>query len=383
VTEPELAERYDVIVVGAGLLGGYTAWQLAARGARVLVLDQGIAGDGSTGRSSGGLRRQFTSQYEIELSTAGLEFYRRLEADPDFPGGIERVGYVFLAGADQAGVLERSYRTQCDAGVDVEWLDAGAVRDAFPYCDPDGVVAGTRTADDGFIDPWDVHQWVWRRARERGVALRQHCAVTGAHRDGPDWVVVGARRPVRSGQIVLAAGAWTGELADRIGIRVPVTPSPRVKVLTDQHPQLPADMPLITDLGTGAYVRSEHGCALVGARPEPVPVGHVFDTGLEHLATIVGRAAARFPSLDRAGLARAVFGFYELTPDGLPIAGEIAGLPGLWVVGGFNGHGIMHGPAVADAVVAAMTGDHGAIDLGPLAPDRFETDARPTTISLL
>lgn len=366
----------DVAVIGGGLIGIYTAWRLATAGAEVVVVERGIAGDGSTGRSAGGLRQQFASPYEISLSRLSRRFYDRLENDPDFPGGIDRCGYVFLADDAQQALLQKAFETQREHGVDVEWLEPDALRDALPYCELDGVSAGTRSSGDGFVDPWTVHQWLMRAARAAGVTVHQHTPVHDIHRDGTTWRVNGLR--VRT--VVIAAGAWTGDL----GLDLPVSASPRVKVLTDAHPALPNGMPLVTDLGTGAYVRSDRGHALVGAKPIVAPRGFKFDTSPEHLAAIIQRAAVRFPSLERAGIMRAVCGLYEVTPDRLPLAGPVGGNPGLWVIAGFNGHGIMHGPAVADAVCATITAATAQIDLGPLQPDRFAQDRPQTpTVSLL
>jgi sarcosine oxidase subunit beta len=356
----------DIAIVGAGLLGVHTAWRLAEAGAEVVVLEQGVAGDGSTGRSAGGLRKQFTTPYEIRLSAASRAFYERLEQDPDHPVPIDRVGYLFLAGPGERSMLERSHRVQQSEGVVVEWLEGAALQDALPYCDlPDGAAA-TQTRDDGFVDPWAVHQWLLHRARAAGATLRQHAHVNSIRRDGLTWLV----DDVRAHQVVLAAGAWTGAVAERSGLAVPVTASPRVKVLTDLHPHLPELTPLIMDLSTGAYVRSERGQVLVGANPVAPPVGFDFDTSLEHLASIMQRASIRFPSLASAGIVRALCGLYELTPDGLPLAGRVPGQPGLWVVAGFNGHGIMHGPAVSDALCCELSGTPAQIDLEPLSPAR-------------
>jgi glycine/D-amino acid oxidase-like deaminating enzyme len=364
---------FDVAVIGAGLIGVYTAWQLAEAGAGVVLLDKGIAGDGSTGRSAGGLRRQFASSYEITLSTASRGFYEQLEHDPDFPGGIDRTGYLFLAGTEQVPLLEQALVAQRGHGVDVEWLEPGELAVLVPYCDLGSVAAGTYTHDDGFIDPWAVHQWVLRRARAAGVQVQQNLPVRSIRRDGTGWLV----NTVSAREVVLAAGAWTGHVAAQAGVDLPITASPRVKVLTDRHPQLPGNMPLVTDLATGAYVRSEHGHALVGATPRPTPTGFDFDISVGRLAEIIERATSLLPTLADAGIVRAVCGLYELTPDHLPLAGPIPTHPGLWVIAGFNGHGIMHGPAVAEALAAAMNEHVPKIDLAPLRPDRFGAATEP------
>lgn len=381
------AERCDVTVIGAGLLGMYAAWRLAAAGMSVVVFDKGLAGGESTGRSAGGIRRQFASDYEIGLTEASLPFFAMVEADADFPGGIDGVGYAFLAGPTQEATLACGYAAELRRGIGVHWLEPARIAELVPYCDLEGISAATFCADDGFINAWDVHQWVYRRARALGVTVRQRRQVTGLRQDGTGWLVETADGwGTRCARVVLAAGAWTGELGRAFGMSLPVVASPRVKVRTDRHPQLPAGMPLVTDLTTGAYVRSEQGCALIGATPHPTPVGFRYDTSDDHLASIVGRAIVHFPTLQNAGLAGTVCGLYEMTPDRLPLAGPVDGFRGCFALAGFNGHGIMHGPGVADALCALIVdapGHNRLVDLGPLAPDRFVRSPGRPLVSFL
>ena len=111
-------ERADVLVIGGGIVGLSVAWQLRQLGVdRVVVLEANTIGSGSTGRAAGGVRRQFGSRFEIEMTLASLKFYDRLLADPDFPGQFESVGYAFLAGPDERAALERAWTVQREMGV--------------------------------------------------------------------------------------------------------------------------------------------------------------------------------------------------------------------------------------------------------------------------
>ena len=149
--------------------------------------------------------------------------------------------------------------------------------------------------------------------------------------------------------------------------------------MTDPHPALPADMPLIVDLSTGAYVRSERGHAMVGVTPDRPATGFQIDASPDLLAWMAERAAIRFPSLRTASLATVITGLYEVTPDHLPVVGAVPGLDGFFVAAGFNGHGIMHGPAAARALAELIVQGHAdALDLDRLRPDRFEDQASRT-----
>jgi sarcosine oxidase, subunit beta len=160
------------------------------------------------------------------------------------------------------------------------------------------------------------------------------------------------------------------------GASIPVTPSPRVKFMTDAHPALPADMPLIVDLPTGAYVRSERGHAMVGVQPDRLVTGFQAEADADLLGWMAERAAIRFPSLRAASLARVITGLYEVTPDHLSMVGAVPDLDNFFVVAGFNGHGIMHGPAAACAAAELIVGGRAdSLDLERLRPERFGCSA--------
>jgi sarcosine oxidase subunit beta len=369
------AERADVLVIGGGIVGLSVAWQLRELGVeRIVVLEADTLGSGSTGRASGGVRRQFGSRFEIEMTLAGLDFFDHLLADPEFPGRFESVGYAFLAGPDERAALEQAWAVQREMGIASEWLEEADIAARFPYLDPAGLVGGTFCQDDGFINPWDVVAWLARQCRERGVTIHERVPVKAID------VSVGRVRGVRAGAltvladiVVNAAGAWAGRVGALAGASVSVAPSPRVKLLTDFHPALPADMPLIVDLPTGAYVRSERGHAMIGVKPEGPTTGFQIDANPDLLGRMAEQAAIRFPSLRTASLARVISGLYEVTPDHLPVVGAVPGLAGFFVVAGFNGHGIMHGPAAAQALAELVVrGRADVLDLDRLAPDRFE-----------
>lgn len=367
-------ERADVLVIGGGIVGLSVAWQLRQLGVeRIVVVEADTLGSGSTSRAAGGIRRQFGSRFEIEMTLASLAFFDRLLADPDFPGQFEQVGYAFLTGQAERSALEQAHAIQREMGIASEWLEPNDIAARFPYLESDELVASTFCPDDGFINPWDVVAWLARECRANGVTIHEQSSVRTI--DVSAGRVRGARtdaRTIVADIVVNAAGAWAGTIGDLAGFSIPVTPSPRAKFMTDLHPALPADMPMIVDLPTGAYVRSERGHAMVGVKPDQPAMGFQVDADVDRLGWMAERAAIRFPSLRTASLARVITGLYEVTPDHLPVVGAVPGLDGFFVAAGFNGHGIMHGPGAARALAELIaTGRSQSLDLGRLSPDRF------------
>jgi sarcosine oxidase subunit beta len=371
-------ERANVLVIGGGIVGLSVAWQLRQLGVdRVVVLEADTLGSGSTSRAAGGVRRQFGSRFEIEMTLASLDFFDGLLQDPEFPSRFESVGYAFLAGRDERAALEQAWAIQQEMGIATQWLEAADITARFPYLETAGLVGGTFCHDDGFINPWDVVAWLALRCRSSGVTIHERAPADAIDTD--ERRVRGARAgalTITADVVVNAAGAWAGQVGRMAGASIPVTPSPRAKFMTDPHPALPADMPLIVDLPTGAYVRSERGRAMVGVKPDRPATGFRIDADANVLGWMAKRAAIRFPSLRAASLARVITGLYEVTPDHLPVVGAVPGLAGFFVVAGFNGHGIMHGPAAARALAELIAwGRVDVLDVNRLRPDRFERPA--------
>ena len=351
------------------------AWSLSRLGVNeVVVLDAGTPGQQATARSSGGIRRQFATAIEITLTTLSLPFFEEAFASPDFSGGgLKQLGYAFLAGERDAAALAAAWALQQEMAVPSQWLEPDQIRSRFPYLDATGLRGGTFSPEDGFVDPWALHQWLLRDCRRRGITVLADERVLAIESSARRVSTVRtATRNFEPESVVNAAGAWARSVSRLAGSDVAIDPSPRVKLVTDLHPPLPADMPLTTDLETGAYVRSESGAAMVGVKPDRAVIGFEIDTSPDLLAGMARRASVRFPSLVEARLAHLVTGLYEVTADGLPVAGADPTLKNLFVLGGFNGHGIMHSPALARALAESIVlGAPKDLDLGELSPQRL------------
>jgi sarcosine oxidase, subunit beta len=364
----------DVVIIGAGIVGLTLARELARRGVpRIVVFEAGAPGQQSTGRSTGGIRRQFGSELEIRLSQAALAFYEPMFADPDFDGRFERDGYLFLAGPEQRDQLLAAWQLQRAAGVPTEWLDRETLNDRYPFIDSSNISGATWCPEDGFVDPWSIVQWLLRKCRSLGVVIRSQRRVHGID------VTHGHVRAVSAGSdridapiVVNAAGAWAGTVGDLAGVSIPVLPSPRIQLVTDLQQALPATTPLIADLTNGGYVRAIQGRVFAGASPKPIPVGFEHEPRFDDIETIAARVAMRFPGLADVGLCRVISGLYETTPDGLPIASFGEHVAGFCSVAGFNGHGIMHSPPLACAMADMIVcGRSERFEIEPFSARRF------------
>jgi len=380
----------DTLVVGGGVVGLSTAYSLADSGADVTLVEKGSLGNASTARSAGGIRSQFSSRVNVELSLASKEVWNAFEERFGVDIGLRKTGYLFLARTE--AVAER-FRENVDMqralGAESELLTPAAATDRCPGLDPEPFVAATYNPDDGFADPNLAVQGYAAAARELGVDVRTKTAVTALHREGDrvvgaDVRAVGASDPERREVdcVVNAAGAWAATVGAMAGVDLPISPRRRQIAVVDPTPPVPESVPLTIDLETGSYFRPERdGAALVGGHfdgedpgqdPEQDPDAYDGGMDVEWAARAVEHAAdyAAYFGPDTR-IKRGWAGLYAVTPDHHPIVEET--LPGLVTVAGFSGHGFQHAPAAGRiAADLAVDGDTDLLDVSPLSGDRFE-----------
>ena len=216
---PHETLRADVVVIGAGLTGLWLAWHLRQLGVeRVVVLERDYAGCELYGRFSAGVRLQFSTRIEIELTQAALPFFDLALQQPRLSAEYEPVGYAFLAGEQQADGLHDAWNLQQRLGIRSVWLEGAELAAHFPYCTLDGVVAATFCADEFWLNPWELHQWLLQSCRAAGVSVYQRCPVTEiAVGDGRVRAARCQRLVVETETLVNAAGARAREVCQMAG----------------------------------------------------------------------------------------------------------------------------------------------------------------------
>ncbi|MFC7155428.1 NAD(P)/FAD-dependent oxidoreductase [Halomarina halobia] len=370
----------DAVVVGGGIVGLASAYYLAERGAEVVVCEKGSLGGGSTERSAGGIRAQFSTPINVELSLASMAVWRTFEEEFDAELAYRRPGYLFLAREPAtADAFREQVAMQNDLGVPSRVLDPDDAREHCPELRAESFRLATYSPTDGFADPHLALQGFARAASEAGAEIRTRTAVTAVRRDGD--AVTGAETDagrLDADVVVNAAGPWAREVAATAGVDLPVAPRRRQMLVVDPETAVPESVPLTIDLDTGAYFRPEReGAALVGGHfsaddPDRDPDAYRRSFDLDWATTAVERAgdAARYFG-PKTRIGRGWAGLYAVTPDHHPIVEET--LPGLVSAVGFSGHGFQHAPATGRIVAElALDGEASLVDVSALGSDRFE-----------
>ncbi len=370
----------NIVVIGGGVMGAATAYHLAKRGCRDIVLleKQELWGMGATGKCAGGIRYQFSTEINIRLSQLSLPMLERFEDEIGQAIDLRWPGYLFLLTNDRdVKSFEHNVALQHRLGVPTEWLDGDEVRRRVPLLAADDVIAGTYHGGDGLADPNGVVIGYVNAGKRLGIEARTGVAVTGIGiSNGRIVGVETTGGPIACENVVNAAGPWSAQVSAMAGVPLPVTPVRRQMLTTTPLPELPPDFPFVIDFAQSLYFHREGEGLLTGqSNPDQAPG---FDESVDRQWEYVHleNAVTRLPLLEEAGIAARWAGLYEVTPDAHPIFGPVPQLAGYYLVTGFSGHGFMHGP-VAGLLMSEIILDGRAttLDVSALDYARF-TDGR-------
>jgi glycine/D-amino acid oxidase-like deaminating enzyme len=389
----QLDPSRQVVIIGGGVIGAATASFLAAHhGIRATVLER----DASYARASSALsvcaiRQQFSTEINIRISQQSLAFYRdigsRLAVGADRPSiGLVEPGYLYLATAAGAHVLEENQALQTRCGAAVALLSPSELGQRFPWLSLEEIALGslglsTATSGEGWFDGYSALQAFRQHAIAQGARFLEAEAVDFDVRDGVvQSVITAAGDRVAADAVLIAAGAWSSPLAGMLGFDLPVRARKR-DVFSLQAPGPLPGCPLVID-PSGFWFRSDGdtGQFLCGSPPrgadiDDVPLDQV-DHGLFD-EWLWPRLAERVPQFDALRVTGSWAGYYEYnTFDQNGLVGRLPGADNVFVAAGFSGHGLQQAPAVGCGMAELIaTGAYVSLDLSPLHVERLSDNA--------
>ncbi len=378
--------RYRVVVVGAGVIGLYTAHHLAAAGAGpILVVDRGFLSSGASGRNGGGVRQQWETRATVRLARESVAAYRRFGRDFGYNLWFRQGGYLFLAENDrELARLRAVHDLVRSEGLPSEILDPARVAGLVPGIAAGAAVGGTYLASDGVLYPFPAIWGLYEDVRARGVEVALGLEVLGVDaRDGRVAAVRTSRGRIETEIVVNAAGGWSADLAQRAGLPSPNTAT-RHEILATE-PMKPFLDPMVVRVSDGLYfsqtMRGEIVGGVTGTNGTGVEGG--MPTSPRFLLGMARALVRLVPRLAPLGVLRAWSGFYDDTPDGFPVIGEDPRRPGFVHANGFGGHGFMLAPAASRRVARAAMGETVDLDPATFSPARFLSSERPPSVERL
>ena len=340
---------------------------------KVIVLEQENApAMGSTGKSAAGVRVQFTTRANIQLSMYSLPVYREFKERHGHDIGYRDIGYLLLVPHDKWDGHLKAVDLQRSLGAPVDVLDPDEAQRYVSF-ETEGLAGATYGPWDGVIDPhMATHAWV-SMGRLLGVDYRLGARVTKIAGEGEGWVVRSGDTVFHSPYVVNAAGAWSGAVAALVGLEVPVGPK-RIQIFLSAPIEDRRTYPLTIDLTTGVYLRSEGERVLFGLDDLKQDIGFTEGMDWDWLEHVLLTGVERFPWWEDLGIDRkgSWWGYYGVSPDNSPIIGFNPAASNWIDACGFSGHGIMHAPVTGLSVSELVAdGEAHTLDMSAFRHDRF------------
>ncbi len=376
-----LPERVGCLVLGGGIAGAATAYHLARRGERsVLLYEPKTPNAGASGRAAGILTDQQWNEWDVEVARETVKEYEELShRHPHM--GFARNGFLrWTTHPLAAEAIDVAYRRMRRWGVSVDRIGPADLRAAFPWGRFDDVLAGLRGTADAVVTPSATTDAYLAEARDLGADVWFGDGPAQLRAEPSGFQLRARHRTIAARTTVVAAGAWSKALLRSIGQGLALTPY-RVQAATLRPPDPPPErFPSGHDLDTDVYFRPEGpGRVLAGDGTERVEADpdRFVTTGdpgfVTHLAESVRR---RLPGWEGSELIRAWAGVCTATPDRRPHVGAVDPSQGLYCIVGFNGYGVMRAGGAARRLVDLLVegpGGRASDRLVPVDPRRFPT----------
>lgn len=380
----QLPRTADAVVVGGGTIGGWCAWHLRRAGLeRVVLLERSTLGSGASSRAAGMVRSQGGTPTAVRLGIWSRDFYLRQHDELGVDSGFVPQGYFMPCfTADEVAEAHARVEMQRDLGLDVRWLEA-AEADALNATMATGSsLGGSYAPGDGYLDPpRNVLAYAVALARAQ-VSVHERVAFTGLDvRGGAVHAVRTEHGDIATPRVVLTGGPTIAAVGALAGVRIVAGHTRHQVAVTEPHADFdPTRLPMVFDVASGLYWRTEEGGLLFGMSNPDEPPGEARTIDWPYLENIRSRLAELVPVTRQLGLRKAWAATIDYTPDHLPILGPAIGHDGPIAgvtVAAPAGHGMMWGPAVAKvAADLACDGTSDLIDTSELGLDRFDADGR-------
>lgn len=413
----------DVVVVGGGIIGTCTAYELARRGISVALLEKGFIGAEQSGRNWGWVRQQNRDYYELPFAIRSLQRWPELAEEIGLDLGFRKLGILY--GTQQKSDIERWEKWLEGAkqfGFQSDILSEREIKKRLPTGKA-GWVGGLWSPTDGRAEPSKAAPVMAVGAQRLGTSVLQTCAVRGLDISaGRVSGVVTERGVISASRVVLAGGAWNGRLCRRYGIDIPVANVIGSAMRTTVDRAITPGCLNGSNFALRRRLDGSYTIALPGhGRMELAPqgilnatkfyqlfsskiskklkfrVGRSFFDGpeaisswdmdstspfekvrilnpapdIEWLDHALQRVKQVFPELSNLRVAHAWAGAIDTTPDLLPVISTVAAIPGLILASGFSGHGFGLGPGIGELISDIVTNITPYADPHPFRLTRF------------
>jgi sarcosine oxidase subunit beta len=357
-------QSFDAIIIGGGIMGCATAYELAQRGLQVVLLEKQSIGAGPSGQSSAIIRQHYSNELTARMAKYSLGVFQNFDQVVGGECGFHRVGFLLLVDAQDRAGLAANIALQQRVGIQTSLVNTETVRELMPGLAVADLLAAAYEPESGYADPYLTVNAYAQAARREGVQVYPHTTVTGIRLQGGRVQGVDTTRGNYDAPLVLnCTGAWGAQVARLAGVDVPIN-SCRVQVSVFKRPAgEEATHPVVGDFNQAVYFRPETGNLTLVGLIDPEEAKAIVDpdhypTGVDDAFVLDSgeRLVARYPAMMMGQSQGGYASLYAITPDWHPIIDELPAGSGLYICSGFSGHGFKLGPSVgrmlADLVLA-------------------------------
>lgn len=362
-----MSESYDVVVVGGGSVGMPSAYYLAKRGLKVLVIDRRSAlGQGDNKAAIGGIRATHSDPAKILLGSRSLEMVTHFKEDFGIDIGWKPGGYLFpVYQTSLAKKLKDLFELQHRYNLAIDWIDREATCNLVPGINADGLLGGTYSPNDGQVSPLLLPVALARIAKDFKISYRFNEKVLDYKiASGKITEVITDKGRYSTTHVVIATGADAASDGRVLGIDIPVTPDAHEAGIS--APIQPFLKPLIVDMREGDdgrtanfyFGQNDMGQIIFCYTPKKLFIGDNRESQSEFLPILAKRMIQLLPRTRHLLIRRVWRGCYPMTPDGHPIIDNVPHIKGLTLAVGMCGQGFMLGIGVGQEVASLVIDGH-------------------------
>ena len=371
----------DIIIIGGGVVGCSTAYNIAHLGAKnVILLEKSELCSGGTAKSCAITRSHYTIESNMHHAVESTKIFENFDeiigGDPHF----QRTGYIILGPEEIRTKMESVFQMQNKFGIDTQILtptEASELHPLLQFDDVDVIGYESRT---GYCDPYMTTTAYAKRAKDLGVEIYTETLVTGIKCKGNYKTVQTQNGSIETETIIMIAGPWTKLLGQMIGVNFPFAIT-KHKVLTLKiGTPYKKDWPIVKDLLSpeNIYFRPDSGeVVLVGTGDfgEKIESMELLtdEVEIEHVERIGNSMSNRMPLFEDAQLVNSWTGPYDIPPDWNPIIGPVPGQEGLYVAVGFSGHGFKLAPTIGESLAQEVLEIEPRVPIDMYSMTRFTT----------
>lgn len=368
-----MKEKAEVVIIGGGVTGCGTAYNLAKKGVTdVVVLEKNYLCYGASGRCGGGIRQQFTTEANIKLAMESVQIFEQLSEELDTDIEYDQGGYLIITYEDEVEQFKENVKLQNRMGLKSRFITPEEAREIVPLLNIDPIAGATFCQTDGHANPFRVVHGYAGKAEKMGVEINKFTEVTGIKvDDGQISAVKTNKGTIKTSTVVNAAGAYSRDIGLMVGAELPNKPY-RHEILVTEPIEHVQD-PMIISFKTGIYFSQQECGSIIGGIGDPEePSSYNLSGSLRFLRRMAKTMIELVPAYGHLNVLRQWAGLYDVTPDAQPNLGWTEGVEGFCQANGYSGHGFMIAPKVTELIAELIVDGKTSMPIDDLNVKRFE-----------